>query len=300
MIAFCHIYKTAGTTFTTLLRNHYGWRHFDRPGFRHRILIAKHLKAIKKVYPFLGSIGGHSVRPYSDLSIADPSIRYYTFLRDPVERSISHFTWYLRWKANDGVLFDDFPDLLKRWADADVNQNVQCRHLSTDANFHSVKELHAQHPIYFLQVTDFDTSLILFREWANLPDMNLSYTMKNTIHDHNERIQVTHPDYLQKIRAFQTRLKQESYFKDLLSVANREDQALCDWVKNEVWPIQVANYSGNLRKDVNAFQEGKIVDELDKPEPLWPRLYRNTVFKTLKPLLLPTTEPEDAQASPWL
>jgi hypothetical protein len=301
MLAFCHIYKTAGTTFTTLLRNHFRLKHFDRPGFRERLFDADHLRRIQRIYPGLKSIGGHPIRPYAGLEATAPDIRYYTFLRNPVARSISHVTWYLRWKANDGIFFDDFNDLLARWAQAPENRNLQCRHLSRDNTCAGVQQQAEAAPFLFLRVKHFDASLLLFRDWANEPTLNLHYSRLNTAADKYERLQHTHPDYLKRINDFLQELKQDSARQDMLREANQEDQTLVDWVDTQVWPTQIQAYTGNLDQDLRSFQESNAhTPSGSNREPLLPRLYRNAVFKPLRPFLLPSGEPEDAANSPWL
>jgi|GEM_PF-312208 len=301
MLAFCHIYKTAGTTFTTLLRRHFGLRHFDRPGFRERPLSAHHLRRIQWVYPTLHSIGGHPVRPYADLEDARPDTRYYTFLRDPLARSISHLTWYLRWKANDGVFFDDFPALLRDWARAPENRNLQCRHLAREATADAARATFERLPFLALRVRHFDASLFLFRHWAGESDMDLRYCPRNTAADPYERLKDSAPGYLERVRAFRERLRTDKPLRETLREANREDQRLVEWVDAELWPRQVEAYPGDLDRDVARFQEeNQHTPGEAATEPALPRLYRNAVFKPLRPLLLPSGEPPEVEASPWL
>jgi hypothetical protein len=87
----------------------------------------------------------------------------------------------------------------------------------------------------------------------------------------------------------------------LIREANQEDTKLLKWAESDIWPQQVANYPGDLSADTARFRE---VNQNSPPsvnrEPALPRLYRNTVFKTFRPLLLPSGETEDVVNSPWL
>jgi len=300
LIAFVHIWKTAGTTFTQLLRHHYGIRHFDRPGFRHRPLSANDLRHIRRVYPGLKSIGGHPVRPHADLHHAAPNIRYHSFLRDPLDRSISHFTWFLRWKAHDGVLYDDFEETMKRWALAEENRNLQCRFFHPAATVASAQAVTRQHPTLLLRVDRFDASLLLFRQWAEAPEMDLHYLPRNTSTDKYERLQDSHPEYLKRVTDFRSMLKKDAGLQEILLEANQEDQALVTWAEEDVWPRQVKDYPGNLEADTVAFQQENQLTKQEPQEPAFARFYRNTVFKPFKRLLLPQDEPEEVQASEWL
>jgi hypothetical protein len=301
MLAFVHIQKTAGTTFTTLLRRHFGLRHFDRPGFRERALRAEDLRHIRRIYPGLRSIAGHPVRPWSTLHLADPDIRFYSFLRDPVARSLSHIPWFLRWKAHDGVFYDDFDALVRDWCATPDNRDRHCFHLSAQHSADAAREVIARHPFLLLRVSHFDESLLLFRHWAGEASMDLRYHRVNTASDPYERLQESHPAYLSRIREFEKRLRVDESLLQLIREANQEDTKLLKWAESDIWPQQVANYPGDLPADTARFRE---VNQNSPPsvnrEPALPRLYRNTVFKTFRPLLLPSGETEDVVNSPWL
>lgn len=300
MIAFVHIYKTAGTTFSTILRRHYGRHHFDRHGFRERMLTARHLKIIGTFYPGLQSIGGHTVKAFSNLSDSGYPLRYYTCLRDPLTRSISHITWYLRWKAHDGIFFDDFEQLLRDWSAARVNRNRQCQHLSSGGRFAGARRMIETHQMFIMRVEHFDASLLMFREWAGEPEMDLRHQLKNTASDQKERLAGRHSAYLERIHDFRTRLKTDEALRNCLREANQEDQALVDWVDQEIWQKQTAAYPGDLTADLAAFRQ---FNREHPPPPLrqpFSDLYRNLVFKPLRPLFLPNRDPLDARASRWL
>jgi len=300
LIAFVHIWKTAGTTFTQLLRHHYGLRHFDRPGFRHRPLTAKDLGNIRRIYPGLKSIGGHPVRPHADLHHAAPDIRYHSFLRDPLDRSISHFTWFLRWKAHDGVLYEDFEETMKRWAQAEENRNLQSRFFHPDGTAAGAQSVMDQFPTLLLRVDRFDASLLLFRHWAGVPEMDLRYLRRNTSADKYERLQDSHPKYLRRITEFRKLLISDTRLQDILREANQEDDRLVTWAQEEVWPRQVREYPGDLEEETRTFQQKNQDTRQEPQESTFARFYRNTVFKPLKRMLLPQEEPEEVQASEWL
>jgi hypothetical protein len=300
MIAFVHIYKTAGTTFSTILRRHYGRHHFDHHGFRERMLTAKHLKIIGTFYPGLQSIGGHTVKAYSNLYERGLPLRYYSCLRDPLARSISHVTWYLRWKANDGIFFDDFDQLVRDWSAARVNQNRQCQHLSSGGTFASARRMIETQNMFIMRVEDFDASLLMFREWAGAPDMDLRYHLRNTAADTQERLIGQHRVYLERIRDFRKKLKKDEALRACLREANQEDQALVDWVDAEIWPAQIAAYPGDLEKDLAAFKRYNLENPAPPLRQPLGDLYRNLVFKPLRPLFMPNKDPLDARASRWL
>lgn len=94
LFAFCHIPKTAGTSINLVLRRHFG----------SRILSAiPRSTAVKNVYqpenliqdcnwfPDLAGISGHYLRPFINFNPVKRRLRWFTFLRDPSRRFISHF-----------------------------------------------------------------------------------------------------------------------------------------------------------------------------------------------------------------
>ena len=105
MYAFVHIERTGGSTVISILRRSFGTRHCDirlplakRRGDRpqhqldRRVLVdAAVLRRVTRLYRNVKGIAGHNVKPYSDLGLSNPDIRFFTFLRDPVARLRSHF-----------------------------------------------------------------------------------------------------------------------------------------------------------------------------------------------------------------
>ena len=96
MIGVVHIHKTAGTTLASVFKRSFGARHCDvlslDPEAPH--LCPEDLRLMMdRWYPRLDSVLGHAVRAYADLeSVAGP-IRWVTFLRDPLERTVSHYQY---------------------------------------------------------------------------------------------------------------------------------------------------------------------------------------------------------------
>ncbi|HEY1288709.1 MAG TPA: sulfotransferase family 2 domain-containing protein [Burkholderiales bacterium] len=110
LIAFLHIPKTAGTTLNSVLAREYGpdesyeimmrgmaWILPEQPIIRRRLLSFSkvlRLRTAVRTHPRLRLVHGHF-----DLSIArhlPADTRFFTLLRDPVERAISHYYHYRR------------------------------------------------------------------------------------------------------------------------------------------------------------------------------------------------------------
>lgn len=88
MICFCHMIKTAGTTLHYIFRSNYGSNYvqIDRERFT-----PENLKFLLRFNKGIKAIGGHPLRSCTQLHLAAPNIKYITFLRDPVDRFVSHF-----------------------------------------------------------------------------------------------------------------------------------------------------------------------------------------------------------------
>ena len=89
MIVFCHIPKTAGSSFQFILENSFGvfachTDHTKKPVFRQ-----DDFDFMRKLFPGLRSIAGHNL--VDPLSLSLPNPFYLTFLREPVARVFSHY-----------------------------------------------------------------------------------------------------------------------------------------------------------------------------------------------------------------
>ena len=130
LFAFVHIEKAAGTTLIHYLRRRYFPRYADvRPlvQSQEKNLSADDLSLFLRICPWARIIGGHSIVPWSDLSTRFPNIRFFTILRDPVQRYVSQYRYWtgrLDWKLS-------FEEFLER----PDTHNVQTRKLcgSSDA-----------------------------------------------------------------------------------------------------------------------------------------------------------------------
>ena len=127
MYAFAHIDKTGGRTVRAILRNSLGTGHCEirtpyarrlpDPNDRTVYVTGDDLRKVRRIYRGLRGVAGHNVKPYSDLDAACPDIRYFTWLRDPVARYLSHF------KNKAGSYTQDNFD---RWARAGWTPRVSC------------------------------------------------------------------------------------------------------------------------------------------------------------------------------
>ena len=91
LLIFIHIPKTAGETFNMVLQRHYpGEATFDSPSVPFSVVIEQLDNLSEQRKASVGCITGHI--PFGLHRYLDQEVRYFTILRDPVDRVISHST----------------------------------------------------------------------------------------------------------------------------------------------------------------------------------------------------------------
>lgn len=127
---YIHIEKAAGTTVhNMLIRNnpfHYlvtPSGHLDDQSKSGRPLLASELREILNRLWFTPSIGGHNIVGYENYTApANSEFLYFTMLRDPIERYISHFEYQNR-IMNRGLSLEAF-------LEDETFSNVMCKKLT--------------------------------------------------------------------------------------------------------------------------------------------------------------------------
>lgn len=274
MYAFVHIEKTAGSTLLSILRRSFGTRHCDirlplakrRWDDRdHRAYVdAADLKRVMRLYRNLRGISGHNVKPYADLELECPSIRYVTILRDPAARLRSHFL--NRAPGHTAQHFD-------RWVSAPWVQNWQTKMIAGEPNAEQAIEL-LETRFGFVGLTErFDESLVILGQWLQEPQFHPEYRPVNQLSSK------------QRPRDIARRRGDMSYLDSSradarIQAANSEDQKLYDYVTAHLYPRQRANYVGRLESDVHELQQRNRRSG-DLAEPRWGAFMRNFIYKPL-------------------
>jgi hypothetical protein len=249
--AFVHIMKTAGQTVRAILRKNFGPRHCD-------FLVNEEARAddwkwARKCYPRLESIGGHSVMPRGEFDRIFSGARYFTFLRDPIKRCLSHYQFLI----DCGCSIDDFANWIPSHA------NYQCKILCG--------EEHAEHAIEILEskvklvglVERFDESLLLWKRWVGDPKIDVTYRSVNV--------------------AKSNRIKQQLLSvprnRELLEECHNEDLKLHRHVVEEIYPRQQREYGEALADDLRSFQESLATATNWSWNSLLGQAKRNLIFR---------------------
>lgn len=218
IITFCHIPKTAGTTLQMLLRRHFGRLHLDVAGgtvYSH-VLLARDLRLNPKVR----SLAGHPLRPFADYGDYADRLLWYTFLREPVARCISHYQHAVE-KHQAKRSFRD-------WMRDTENWNWHVRFLSGGQDLSAARQI-LEERMRFVGLTErFDESLLLLRERLELRDFAVAYGRpRNTARtgEVRRRVQASFDEY-----------------RDEVTEHNLLDLELYDHVTKELYPRQVKAY----------------------------------------------------------
>ena len=272
MYAFVHIDKTGGRTVRAILRNSLGTGHCEirtpyarrppDPNDRSVHVTGDDLRKVRRIYRRLRGIAGHNVTPYSDLHVACPGLRYFTWLRDPVARYLSHY----KNKAGSYTRND-----FDRWATAGWTHDFQTKMLAGEANAQKAIDLLATR-IGFVGFTEtFDESLLMLGQWLGEPGFRPEYRPVNQLAGKQRaRDSAREQADLGYLETADVRAR--------LREINALDQQVYDYAMRECHARQRAGYVGDLAADVAAMREHNQ-HLAEWTEPLSSRLLRNWVYK---------------------
>lgn len=278
MYAFVHIYKTAGTTLTGLLRRNFGLGHFDtRLLYKKEPMTPAQFRRVKLLFPRLVSIAGHEVRPFSGLESVAPEIKYYTFFRDPTRRMISavrfgcvHWINRFGWRPESDADMETFLEqVLAR------RGNGMTKALASDGTAASAIETLDSKIGFVGFVEQFDRSLVGLKRWMDDVDLDIRYHRLNVAEDFaDNQLPSALLGYFQRVNDFADRLGDDERLLNYIAEKDAEDRKLFDHaVKRFKLPSPEGGESVNLRDDSLATDSWAA------------RAYRNVVGRTVLPLI---------------
>ncbi len=233
MIIFYHMIKTAGMTFSYILRNNFGVnyslvnpikKNIDKYG--EMIFTNDDLKIYLKLNPRLIAISGHYIRPYSLKKISGNDIAI-TFVRDPINRFLSGY--------NFGIEKGNFNVSLEEWINNPQQKNYQTKFIAGEENLEKAKNI-CKNIINFVGISEkFDISLLLLKN-IYLENLNVYYQKKNVTNKKLIKIEDLSEKTLRKIK----------YINEL-------DLELYHFINEEIFKNYLKNYSGDLRSDLLEF-----------------------------------------------
>jgi hypothetical protein len=260
MLAFIHIEKAAGSTISSILRRSYGLRHAEVCGWRNAwsteddLVLPEDLERTRWIFPALQSIAGHGVKPYAGLERVCPGIRYYTFLREPLDRCASHFQFQIQ-VMKKRVSFE-------QWIRTAGYRNFQTQKLTGGEDAAAAIEMLEQRIEFVGLMERFNESLVMLRRRFPDEPLDICYRAKNVATDSSIKKQ----------------LLDDTASRELLVQANQEDCKLYDYVRKALYPRQQRQYGESLAADVLRFQEANRTHGSSR-QPLLPLLVRHLVFR---------------------
>ncbi len=232
-LCFVHIEKAGGITLHALLHRLFWGYVSPSPAFGEHFT-ARDLKRLHRFWPFaLSGIGGHRMGAWQDYeSAVGRPVFCFTFLRDPLQRYLSHLNWQLHVKKR----FDRPEDFIH----SGYFDDFQTYRIAGERNFAKARRLLRERFAFVGLLEDYDRSLLLWRAALGRPDLDLRYQRENV------------KDYGSSGFVFEDlpeRLRRKVLEK------NARDMDLYRWVCEELYPAQERAYEGDLEKDLAAFRQ---------------------------------------------
>lgn len=221
MIAFVHIRKTAGTSMKFILRNSFGIYHCDARKIKADIFHKKHLDFAKKIFPRIDCISGHSIlEPTTHLAGEG---RYFTFLREPIMRTISDY--------QDNYVRGKHIQTLEHFLSKEIQRNKQVKMIAGSEDLNKAKQL-LKEEYFFVGITeDFDNSVkllnLLLHNKLNLDYYKTVYAKDNSL---------------------KGRLVQDPQAMAILKEANGLDLELYDFAQKEIYEPMKEKYKDAIAK----------------------------------------------------
>lgn len=270
MYAFIHIPKTGGSTLRHMLRVGYGAGHCDiraSQAARHdqtQMIQPGDLKRVRRAYPNLDGICGHRVTACHALDSAEPGLRYFTLLREPRARFLSHFSHWVRDRNRKGSRRD-----FLEFCSYPIHANLQSRLIGgTDDPADSIERMESL-KIFVGLTEQFDTSVVLLRSWLGDDKLPPAYRSKNT----GKR---------------QSGLEIDASLESHINQQNAADIAVYQFARDVIFPRQIDIFeqaNGSIRPAVETLREQKE-NWTDYGEPIWAKVKRNFIYKPMRNLHL--------------
>lgn len=245
LFAFVHIHKAAGTTLRHILRRNFFMQHIGARPFSGKsggIFRARDLKIALRLNPALRCISGHAVRTFSGLETLVPDIKYFTVLREPVKRFVSHFQYAVDvMKTN--ITFE-------QRLETEENCNYQTKAIVGNDDLDSAKEILSQRFWLVGTCEQFDEFLVLLKKKMQPKVFDPLYTSQNRAVDRSPSKNV------------EVRTLLLSRYRDSIIERNQLDIELFKYARDEILAKEIAEYGPDFQKDVSHFRS-----ELERSRP---------------------------------
>lgn len=251
-ILFRHISKTAGTTFKFILANNFGLSFCNSMAARPLVIDPSYWNVIKSFYPRIRALGGHNVS-LTDEFLSDDFFRV-TFIREPVNRTISHFQHYCIGIDN----IDDAMSHFEVWINKPENCNHQLKKIGlTDDYEAAIKTIDETYD--FIGLTEkFDASMQILNQIAPV-SLDKSYKSKQK----------------SKSREIKKRIKNSGKFMNMVKRNNELDLRLYEYIREQYFEKYYFKHY-----DVNENKKYDFIQSKYTTNALLSKWYSKYIFRT--------------------
>lgn len=226
-IVYLHIEKAAGSTLHNIfLKNIFGYHVFlpylyDGSRDNQNIFLTKNeLARIKKMYPILKGIGGHSIRSYANYEDVVSNVAYITFLRDPIKRFLSHYFYQKEVMSIDWTL-DNFI------ASGHFN-NFMCRKICGEpCSNTAINEIKSKYSYVGITET-FDLCLVelksKLRELGYIGTFNINYLTKNARSKRHNSNEIISSSSVKAVK--ESNIEDVKLFEYVVNARNKKENSL--------------------------------------------------------------------------
>ena len=178
IIAYIHIEKAAGQTMQHILQKNFLYNHCHVKTLKKSekgVFSSSSMRILLRINPFIKSISGHSIMPFSDLKQKYPNIKYITLMREPFERYISHYQYQVN-RMRSSWNFDTF---LKQ----NFTKNFQTKKIAGTENLEKAIKIVKENIFLVGTVDEFDNFLLVLQKKLLPENLNINYKSKNVAKD---------------------------------------------------------------------------------------------------------------------
>jgi hypothetical protein len=225
ILVFSHMMKTAGTAFSKQLIQYYGKKvhivhgglHLSDTKYDNSQLKKDFEKKNKKLKVLIG----HPIRPYMNFDIPEHQLKWFTFLRDPQKRYLSHYLH--KYNETHSFTHSRYKNMrnnsIIEWEKIDNCSNYQCKFIAGEANAQKAIDIIENKFEWVGLTVDYEKAVDSFKAHFGLDDLYVKKEITNkSVANQNKK----------------NKIKLD--YADFILNMNQQDQILYNYVQNEVWP----------------------------------------------------------------
>lgn len=225
ILVFAHMMKTAGTALTKQLIEHYGPKlHLVPGGLKWEDSFYKNEslnKDFEKLNGCLQVITGHPLRPHIDFEVPDAELLWFTFLRHPENRYVSHYLHDYEWSENFSYKrYHRMEDKsILEWEKIEKYSNYQTKFIAGELNLHKAIEILETKMAWVGNSDAYDDSILSFKGFFKLDNLNTSNKKTNT-----------------SLAKQEMKKKVSEKYSEFIVEHNEVDRQLYEYFLENIWP----------------------------------------------------------------